>query len=178
MVKKDAVRYVCSSCGAVSATWSGRCYNCGEWNTLQEQLDISSQSVGKGGHTLTTQTVSSSLAKDHQRLVSGISEFDNVFGSGIVAGSVNLIAGQPGIGKSTLLLQLAHALAKSTTPTKAKITWVGGTGTVTIYTASTNTVLCTGPPDSSCTGNGLTVGNSVYAKDSSGQTTSPTPITP
>ncbi|HUP26569.1 MAG TPA: AAA family ATPase, partial [Candidatus Limnocylindrales bacterium] len=122
MAKKDAVRYVCSNCGAVSATWSGRCYNCGEWNTLQEQLNITSgKTTTDQGRKLATQTVTSSLAKDHKRLTSGIEEYDNVFGSGIVAGSVNLIAGQPGIGKSTLLLQLAHALAK-----KYKVLYVSG----------------------------------------------------
>ncbi len=121
MAKKDSVRYVCSNCGAVSATWSGRCYNCGEWNTLQEQLDVASKMTHQKGHTLATQTVTSSLAKDHKRLTSSIEEFDTVFGSGIVAGSVNLIAGQPGIGKSTLLLQLAHALAK-----KYKVLYVSG----------------------------------------------------
>ncbi|HSX24029.1 MAG TPA: DNA repair protein RadA [Candidatus Saccharimonadales bacterium] len=120
MVKKNSVRYVCSNCGAISSTWSGRCFSCGEWNTLQEQLDVSSQSAA-GGHKLTTQTVSGSLAKDHPRLKSGITEIDNVFGNGIVAGSVNLIAGQPGIGKSTLLLQLAHELAK-----KHKVLYVSG----------------------------------------------------
>lgn len=115
------MRYVCSNCGAVSATWSGRCYNCGEWNTLQEQLDVSTRNVAAAGKKLTPQTVSSSLAKDHARLVSGIGELDSVFGSGIVAGSVNLIAGQPGIGKSTLLLQLTHALAA-----KYKVLYVSG----------------------------------------------------
>ncbi len=121
MAKKDAVKYVCSNCGAISTTWSGRCYSCGEWNTLQEQLDLSNNKAGQKGRKLATQTVTSSLAKDHKRLTSGISEIDNVFGSGIVAGSVNLIAGQPGIGKSTLLLQLAHALAKN-----YKILYVSG----------------------------------------------------
>lgn len=107
------MQYVCSNCGAISSTWSGRCYNCGEWNTLQEQLNVSSPGVTIGGRKLQTQSVLSSLAKDHKRLISGISEIDVVFGSGIVAGSVNLIAGQPGIGKSTLLLQLAYALSKN-----------------------------------------------------------------
>jgi DNA repair protein RadA/Sms len=120
MVKKASVRYVCSNCGAISSTWSGRCFSCGEWNTLQEQLDVGSQAAA-GGRKLATQSVSSSLAKDHPRLVSRISEIDNVFGGGIVAGSVNLIAGQPGIGKSTLLLQLAHNLAK-----KHKVLYVSG----------------------------------------------------
>lgn len=112
MAKKDSVRFVCNSCGAVSPTWSGRCYSCGEWNTLQEELTATSAQIAKGGRSLKTQTVSSSVAKDNKRLTTGIGEVDTVFGGGIVAGSVNLIAGQPGIGKSTLLLQVAHDLAK------------------------------------------------------------------
>lgn len=111
MAKKDQKKYVCSSCGAESSSWSGKCFDCGEWNTMEEKLVISSASVKSGGRTLTPQSVSKSLAKDHARLATGISEIDSVLGGGIVAGSVNLIAGQPGIGKSTLLLQLAYALS-------------------------------------------------------------------
>ncbi len=121
MAKRDSVQYICSNCGAASSTWSGRCFSCGEWNTLQEQLQVTVGQAKSGGKTLATQTVSGSLAKDHKRLVTGISEVDNVFGGGIVMGSVNLIAGQPGIGKSTLLLQLAHDLAK-----KYKVLYVSG----------------------------------------------------
>ncbi|MEO8863212.1 MAG: DNA repair protein RadA [Candidatus Saccharimonadales bacterium] len=121
MAKKQSVDYVCSNCGAVSPTYSGRCYSCGEWNTLQERLNVALSSPGafgssaSSGHSLSPQTVQDTLAKDHQRLLSGVSEIDNVFGGGIVAGSVNLLAGQPGIGKSTLLLQLAYDLAKTHT---------------------------------------------------------------
>lgn len=121
MAKRDAVQFVCSNCGAASPTWSGRCYSCSEWNTLQEQISVSVGQVKSGGKKLQTQTVSGSLAKDHKRLTSGISEVDTVFGGGIVTGSVNLIAGQPGIGKSTLLLQLAHDLSK-----KYKVLYVSG----------------------------------------------------
>ncbi len=112
MAKKEAVKYVCSNCGAESSTWSGRCFNCGEWNTLTEQLTIRSGSFGKtSGRKIQAQSVGSSLAHDNKRLISGITEIDAVLGGGIVAGSVNLIAGQPGIGKSTLLLQLAQAIS-------------------------------------------------------------------
>ncbi|HSX47015.1 MAG TPA: DNA repair protein RadA, partial [Patescibacteria group bacterium] len=121
MAKKESVRFVCGNCGAISAAWSGRCFNCGEWNTLQEQISATAAQVAEGGHTLSTQSVTASLAKDHKRLISGVSEVDDVFGGGLVAGSVNLIAGQPGIGKSTLLLQLAHELAK-----KYKVLYVSG----------------------------------------------------
>lgn len=120
MAKKASIQYVCNSCGEATGVWSGRCYSCGGWNTLEEQVNlISSKAVD--GRLLTTQSVSSSLAKDHPRLVSGIDEIDNVLGGGIVAGSVSLIAGQPGIGKSTLLLQLAYSLSK-----KYKVLYVSG----------------------------------------------------
>ena len=115
------MQYVCSNCGAASLTWSGRCYSCGEWNTLDEKLNLTKGSGARAGSALKTQTVNSSLAKDQRRLVSGTAEIDTVFGGGIVAGSVNLIAGQPGIGKSTLMLQLAHTLSA-----KYKVLYVSG----------------------------------------------------
>lgn len=112
MAKKPASRFVCSNCGAFSSSWSGKCLQCGEWNTLQEQLSAATVagSVAKG-RVLAPQSVAKSVATDQPRLVTGMGEIDDVFGGGIVAGSVNLIAGQPGIGKSTLLLQLAYAVS-------------------------------------------------------------------
>lgn len=113
MAKKGSVVYECSSCGAFSSTWSGRCNTCGEWNTLQEQLSTASlTNVATKGTVLKSQGVNASLAKDYKRLTTGVDEVDNVLGGGFVAGSVTLIAGQPGIGKSTLLLQLAYELSK------------------------------------------------------------------
>jgi DNA repair protein RadA/Sms len=80
---------------------------------LQEQLTPSAAAGSiAGGKSLQTETVKASVSTDSKRLTSGMPEVDDVFGGGIVAGSVNLIAGQPGIGKSTLLLQLAHELSK------------------------------------------------------------------
>jgi DNA repair protein RadA/Sms len=115
VAKKSATRYVCSNCGALSSSWSGRCSQCGEWNTLQEQLSAATVAGSvANGRVLPVQTVAKSVAKDQLRLTTGMPEVDDVFGGGIVAGSVNLLAGQPGIGKSTLLLQLAYlAAAKS-----------------------------------------------------------------
>lgn len=120
MAKRSTV-YVCSNCGAETSAWAGRCFNCGEWNTLQEQITNVGEQVKSGGSKLSSQTVSTALAKDYARLATGISEVDVVLGGGIVAGSVNLIAGQPGIGKSTLLLQIAHELAK-----KHRVLYVSG----------------------------------------------------
>lgn len=112
MAKRPAVRYVCSNCGATSSQWAGKCPQCGEWNTLQEQMTPEAvQGAARSGRVLAAQQVEGSIAKDQSRLTSGIDDIDAILGGGIVAGSVNLIAGQPGIGKSTLLLQLAYAVA-------------------------------------------------------------------
>lgn len=113
MAKKHT-RFVCANCGAVSLSWAGKCQQCGNWNTLQEEAVIDdglSGGNGSAGRVLTPATVDTLVSKDQKRLVTGMHDVDTVLGGGIVAGSVNLIAGQPGIGKSTLLLQLAYALA-------------------------------------------------------------------
>src|SRR5690242_4344138 len=93
-------------------SWSGKCPQCGEWNSLQEQLSAATVAGSvAAGRPLQPQTVAKSVIKDRPRLRPGLAEIDDVFGGGIIAGRVNLIAGQPGIGKSTLLLQLAYAVA-------------------------------------------------------------------
>lgn len=122
MAKKPAVRYVCSNCGQPSASWSGRCPHCGEWNTLEEQIETTTLgAMAAGGRKLAPQPIAT-VAKQHEdRLVSGITEVDDVLGGGVVPGSVTLLAGQPGIGKSTLLLQFAHALSAH-----AKVLYVSG----------------------------------------------------
>lgn len=114
MAKRDMALYVCTNCGAKSSTWSGKCYACGEWNTLEEQLIIDKASPGSSGKKLVTEPVSKLTKTDSsKRLKTGISEVDVVLGGGFVTGSVSLIAGQPGIGKSTLLLQLAEIVARN-----------------------------------------------------------------
>ncbi len=112
MAKKSISQYVCTNCGAISPTWSGRCYQCSEWNTLTEQVEVNTSSVSTAGTALKPESVKTLVARrTHQRIASGINELDVVLGGGFVAGSVNLIAGQPGIGKSTLLLQLADKVS-------------------------------------------------------------------
>jgi len=121
---KRSIRYVCTNCGEIALSWAGKCQQCGEWNTLQEEavIDGGIQGGSTGnGRVLTPASVSSLISKDQKRMTSDIADVDTVLGGGIVAGSVNLIAGQPGIGKSTLLLQLANALAK-----KHKVLYVSG----------------------------------------------------
>src|SRR5579884_1036313 len=122
MAKKPAKQYVCSNCGTAFGSWSGKCPQCGEWNTLEEQLTQAkiAGSVAQGS-VIKAESVAKSAARDQERLTSGLPEVDDVFGGGIVAGSVNLIAGQPGIGKSTLLLQLAYAVAA-----KATVLYISG----------------------------------------------------
>lgn len=110
MPKKTTSNFICSNCGATSTSWSGRCFNCGEWNTLQEQVNLTSGAVK--GSPLKIETINASLKTDLPRLKSDNPEVDTVLGGGLVKGSICLLAGEPGIGKSTLLLQLASDLAK------------------------------------------------------------------
>lgn len=124
MAKKN-IRYVCSNCGEMSLSWAGKCPQCEAWNTLQEEVVLDTAGGVSGaaasGRMLTPTSVKVSVQKDQKRLETGMHDVDTVLGGGIVIGSVNLIAGQPGIGKSTLLLQLADAVAK-----KHKVLYVSG----------------------------------------------------
>jgi len=124
MAKKMSVHYVCTNCGASYTSWAGKCAQCGEWNTLQEEAVLDAGIAGgvvSNGRALQAASVESLLEHDQPRMVTGIDDVDVVLGGGVVAGSVNLIAGQPGIGKSTLLLQIADALAK-----KYRVLYVSG----------------------------------------------------
>lgn len=108
--------YVCSSCGAQSSKWVGRCSACSEWNTLTEQLaetESSHRYASWTGSSSQLVKLSSVKGKDYDRIDTGIAELNRVLGGGLVAGSVTLIGGDPGVGKSTLLLQSLAALGKS-----------------------------------------------------------------
>jgi DNA repair protein RadA/Sms len=113
MVKGRTIVYVCSKCGGQSSSWSGRCPHCQEWNSLEEQVTVSSSKSASSAHALNYEPIDQSIEDKQQRLTTNIDEVDNVLGGGIVKGSVNLIAGQPGIGKSTLLMQIASQVSKS-----------------------------------------------------------------
>ena len=114
MAKVSKVRYVCSNCGAVAATWEGRCRSCGEWNTLREELQINKSAIGSDGSKLKTASVVDVSKNDSQRrLRVGLGDLDVILGGGIVPGSITLIAGEPGIGKSTILLQISYTVAAS-----------------------------------------------------------------
>ncbi len=117
---KSKTQFVCQNCGATYGKWTGRCENCGEWNTLVEQMIASTgkSAVSKGafsGQVLSPQTMQSISAEDSiKRLSTGFLDLDEVLGGGILPGGVILMAGQPGIGKSTLLLQVSAYVAKTT----------------------------------------------------------------
>ena len=125
---KSRIIYVCSECGAESPQWFGKCPSCSVYGTLEEQVsNTGSNSLSRGGWQSASQQNNKSnrpaqprvslrfsqIASDVQsRFDSGYGELDRVLGGGIVPGSLVLIGGDPGIGKSTLLLQVAHQLAK------------------------------------------------------------------
>lgn len=115
MAKRTTTSFVCSNCGAVWGAWTGRCPTCGEWNTLQEEVSVKAyKGLGsKGSAKLQPLPVSDLVTKDYPRLKSAINDIDLVLGGGFVAGSVGLLSGQPGVGKSTILLQIANQIAKN-----------------------------------------------------------------
>jgi DNA repair protein RadA/Sms len=111
---KTRTQYICQSCGATSVRWAGQCKNCGEWNTLEETV-VESRSARASNRSWTPLSqplpLSEIKADQFQRLPVGIGELARVLGGGIVPGSVVLVGGDPGIGKSTLLLQVSALLA-------------------------------------------------------------------
>lgn len=113
MAKSLGVRYVCGNCGSATSSWTGRCSVCGEWNSLNEEVDTSSINAKSSGHQLKLESVNQAASSKTPRIKSGLPDVDAVLGGGFVAGSVNLLAGQPGIGKSTILLQIAYNAAKN-----------------------------------------------------------------
>ncbi|MDB2432315.1 DNA repair protein RadA [Alphaproteobacteria bacterium] len=118
--------YVCNNCGHVTTKWSGKCEACGQWNTISEMAGSAAPPIGRGAKKTKGKSVElAPLAgndKEPERRKSGIGEFDRVLGGGLVPGSATLIGGDPGIGKSTLLLQAAAAVSKS----GGKVIYVSG----------------------------------------------------
>ncbi|MGQ9800319.1 MAG: DNA repair protein RadA [Candidatus Saccharicenans sp.] len=108
-MKKGTV-FVCQNCGFHSPKWLGRCSQCGEWNTMVEELEeeFDQELFTSGGEPVLYQDIKEST---NQRIQVGIDQLNNVLGGGLVLGSVVLIGGEPGIGKSTLLLQVSRDLA-------------------------------------------------------------------
>jgi DNA repair protein RadA/Sms len=108
--------YRCTECGHAEPKWAGRCPACNEWSTLSEEVDLPIEARSASGTVLPITTavpVDQIDALDWVPLPTGIAEVDHVLGGGLVPGSVTLIGGEPGIGKSTLLLQILGAVAKT-----------------------------------------------------------------
>ncbi|MEF2562545.1 MAG: AAA family ATPase, partial [Negativibacillus sp.] len=111
---KTKINYVCTQCGAVQPKWMGKCPDCGSWNTLVEQVD---QPVSRFASAPAAQAVSCAVqtleqidSTEEQRYLTRMQELNRVLGGGIVPGSVILLSGDPGIGKSTLLLQICQSM--------------------------------------------------------------------
>lgn len=121
---KNKIIFLCTYCGNDFNSWSGKCSNCGEWNTLVEKKIISKSMAGSKishGKNIDISTFDQSISFSQKRLQIGIKELDEIFGGGIVRGGITLIAGEPGIGKSTLLMQIASNLSS-----KGQVLYVSG----------------------------------------------------
>lgn len=124
-MSKIKTRYVCQSCGSVSPKWLGQCPGCQAWNTLEETRDLGTENAPSRYTPLAgsaeIQRLADVQAQEVPRLATGVGEFDRVLGGGLVTGAVVLIGGDPGIGKSTLLLQALAAMSQS-----ARVLYVTG----------------------------------------------------
>jgi DNA repair protein RadA/Sms len=111
MVKKNSTVYLCNNCGNEFSVWAGKCSACGEWNSLVEIKESKFKSVDSA--PLEIINLSDVVIGDGFRVKTGITEFDRVLGGGIVPGSVILLGGEPGVGKSTLILQVADKVSST-----------------------------------------------------------------
>ncbi|MFQ5784746.1 MAG: DNA repair protein RadA [Alphaproteobacteria bacterium] len=109
-----AQRYACQECGATHAKWAGRCDACGAWNAIVEEIprEAPPKGLGRGSGRAIAFAPMQGADAEPERIVTGLAELDRVFGGGLVRGSTVLVSGDPGIGKSTILLQAAAALAR------------------------------------------------------------------
>ncbi len=114
MAKKSTIDYVCQTCGAVYPKWQGKCDGCGEWNTIVEEKkptdEFSNINSKRKGNVIDFVSLNGE-SQTYQRLITNLSEINRVSGGGLVPGSVILVGGDPGIGKSTLLLQICAGMA-------------------------------------------------------------------
>lgn len=110
MASKTKSIYACTECGAESSKWYGRCPSCGAWNSMEEQVQTQNGAAGGNYSAAKVQSIAHIQPNDRQRYHTGLAELDRVLGGGIVRGGLMLIGGDPGIGKSTLLLQICQHL--------------------------------------------------------------------
>lgn len=114
---KNRTKFVCSNCGAETVRWMGRCPQCGSWNTLEETVEEVLPKQLRTTHEVVNgkrpQKLSEVNLENHERMQLSMPEVDRPLGGGVVPGSVILWGGEPGIGKSTLILQVCHAMAKA-----------------------------------------------------------------
>jgi DNA repair protein RadA/Sms len=124
MKSKKATQFVCQECGGVSSKWLGKCPDCGNWNSLVEESVIARETSTWTGlsQNQSVPLTGDEVIQEHPRISTGIPELNRVLGGGIVNGSLILIGGDPGIGKSTIMLQLAHKLAEQ----NQKILYISG----------------------------------------------------
>lgn len=108
---KEKIVFMCQNCGNEFMSWSGKCSACGEWNSLKEMKVTADYT--SGSDSLVIKKINDISSSDNNRRKSGISELDRVLGGGLVQGSILLLGGEPGIGKSTLTLQICNSIGKS-----------------------------------------------------------------
>ena len=130
MAKQKSI-FICQSCGESSPRWQGQCYGCGEWNTLVEEVQhkedkrkiptVTSSKKGFAGSRTKATILADIKGENKSRISTHITEFDRVLGGGIVRGSVSLVGGEPGIGKSSILLQIMAHLSQN-----RKVLYVSG----------------------------------------------------
>lgn len=112
MTARTRSRFVCSACGATSLRWAGRCPECGEWNSLVEEMLERAAAGGERAPAVVARPLADVDVSEAARVSTGTAELDRLLGGGIVPGGLYLLGGEPGIGKSTLLLQVAGRLAR------------------------------------------------------------------
>ncbi|MDR0586560.1 MAG: AAA family ATPase, partial [Treponema sp.] len=120
-MKKEKTLYRCTSCGHEEPKWLGKCPECGEWNTLAETVVDPGRRPGRNESPSRSFPLSSVDPQEGKRIGSGLAELDRVLGGGIMKRSAVLLGGEPGIGKSTLLLQAAAAAE-----TRGRILYISG----------------------------------------------------
>lgn len=107
-MSKQTIRFACQNCGYISPRWTGKCPECGEWNSFVEELISEAPKKKESRNRIEIVPLSEVEISEGNRLTTGIEEFDRVLGGGLMPGSIVLVAGDPGVGKSTLMMQLAR----------------------------------------------------------------------